>query len=429
MLKSYQELEKKLNNLIGEVKFTPNSNLKLERITQLLAILGNPQSKFPSIHVGGTSGKGSTSVTIASILKEAGYKTGLHTSPYLQIINEGFQINGQMTSATKLLKILNKITPAIEEVAKTNPFGKPSYFETKVAIAFSLFAEEQVDVAVIEVGLGGKLDATNVLQSQVAVLTNVGLDHTEILGDTIEKIITDKAEIIKKNQIVISGVLQPSAQKIVSNKTKKVNAKLLQLGKDFYVNEKLVTGMSGHFQKVNATCAIQAAQAFTKNKLTKKQIELGVKKAKLIGRMEIVKKNPLVILDGAHNPDKMKALTTSLKTAYPNKKWLTVVAFKGDKDADKMLTMLGENSNTIIATEFKGNPMWDSYQAEELIKKIKNLKLKTKTFIEKEPLQAVEKALKISKNDTEAIILVTGSLYLIGNTRFYWYPMEKLIKN
>ena len=426
-MENYKKLKKQLDGLIGKIKFSPNSNLKLERIIHLLKILDNPQDKFSSIHVGGTSGKGSTSTMISYIFQEAGYKTGLHVSPYLQVINEDFQINNSLVSSSKLLKLMDKVMPAIEQVAKESPFGKPSYFEAKVALAFLLFAEEKVDIAIIEVGLGGRLDATNVLNSKVAVLTNVGLDHTAILGNTIEKIITDKAGIIKPNQIVISGVTQPSAKKIVADKAQKTGAKLLQYNQDFQIIPNLEIGMLGDFQQVNAACAVEAVQAFSNQKVTDQQIKTGIEKAKIPGRMEIIQENPLVILDGAHNQDKMTALVTSLKKKYPDKKWLTVVAFKEDKDADEMLRILAQNSETIIATEFHGTPLWGSYKVEEIEKKITIQNPSIEVLLNSNPIEAVNKALELAKNKENTLVLVTGSLYLIGNVRKYWYPIEELL--
>ena len=427
-MEDYKKLKKQLDGLIGKIKFNPNSNLRLERITSLLELLGNPQDKFLSIHVGGTSGKGSTSTIISYILTEAGYKTGLHISPYLQVINEGFQINNSLVSSSRLLELMKKIMPAVEEVERKSSFGKPSYFEVKIAIAFSLFAEGKVDVAVVEVGLGGKLDATNVLNSKVAVLTNVGLDHTSILGNTIEEIISDKAEIIKPNQIVVSGVTQLSAQQIVANKAKEVGAKLFQYNLDFKTIKNLEIGMNGDFQRINAACAIAAAQAFSDKKITDKQIASGIKKAKIPGRMEVVQKNPIVILDGAHNKDKMMALTTSLRKKYPKKKWISVVSFKEDKDADTMLEMLSENSEIIIATEFHGNPLWGPYKAEEISERIKKKNLPVEVIINKNSINSVKKAIEIAKNKKDALVLITGSLYLVGSVRDYWHPIKELIE-
>jgi dihydrofolate synthase / folylpolyglutamate synthase len=198
-------LYRKLESDLKSLDTRPQLSLKLERITHLLDLLGNPHNSFPSIHVAGTSGKGSTSIMLASILSEFGNKAGLFLSPYLQILNESYQINNRLVATSLLAEVFENIKPAIEQVAEENPFGRPSIFEAQVALAFCLFQQENVDVAVIEVGLGGTLDATNVIQAQVAVVTNIGLDHTEYLGKTIEEIAHHKAGIIKSNRTEFRG--------------------------------------------------------------------------------------------------------------------------------------------------------------------------------------------------------------------------------
>ena len=208
-------------------------DMRLDRISHLVNLLGNPQNSFPSIHIGGTSGKGSTATMTASILAAAGYKTGLFLSPQLQVINECYQIDNRMVATSRLAEVFATIKPAIQQVADENPFGQPSSFEAQVALAFCLFQQEIVDAAIIEVGLGGTFDATNVLRAQVAVLTNIGLDHTEILGETIEQIAHDKAGIIKPGQIVVSGLTQPSTQQIIAERCAAQGAALWQSGRTF----------------------------------------------------------------------------------------------------------------------------------------------------------------------------------------------------
>ena len=182
-IEQYDALEARIASLIPKFRFSRDVNLKLERITHLLNLLDNPQQQFRSIHVGGTSGKGSTATMIASMLKKAGYKTGLHTSPNLQILNERHQIDGRVAPTSELLAIMEEIWPVIQQVGDDLPqFGLPSYFETQFAIGCMWFVRNQIDVAVVEVGVGGTLDATNVLRPEVAVITSVGLDHVGSAG-------------------------------------------------------------------------------------------------------------------------------------------------------------------------------------------------------------------------------------------------------
>jgi dihydrofolate synthase/folylpolyglutamate synthase len=438
-LEQYEELTLELNSLIGPILFSKDINLKLERITHLLNLLGNPQNSYPSIHVGGTSGKGSTSTIIASILRQAGYKTGLHTSPHLQILNERFQINNRIIPTTKLLTCYKKIKPAIQEVARENPFGPPSNFEAQVALAFELFKDEQIDIAVVEVGLGGTLDATNVLKANIAVLTNVGLDHTDVLGDTIELIAQDKAGIIKPGQCVISGLTQPSTRKIVEDRCKSKQATLWQLNHHFMIETdeetsftvkfpdrvygNLHLGLLGDFQVNNAACAVAAVHAFYQH-IPISAIRDGISQANLPGRMEIIQNNPTVVLDGAHNPDKMSAASKAVAKYFPNKERIVVFALKSGKAYPDVLPFVVENTKTLIITTFS-TELWHPFDPAILAKAAKRLNPDLDISIEPDPIQAIQLALSIANK--EDLIWVTGSLYLVGNVRNYWYPMEVLI--
>jgi dihydrofolate synthase/folylpolyglutamate synthase len=441
ILELYKGLERDLGALIGPVPFSSDINLRLERIRHLLTLLGDPHLTFPSIHVGGTSGKGSTATIIATILKEAGYKTGLHTSPHLQILNERHQINGQIVSTSRLGELFSEMKPAIAKVAAENPFGSPSYFEAQVALAFYLFQQAQVDVTVIEVGLGGTLDATNVLNSDVVVLTNVGLDHTAVLGENIEAIIRDKAGIIKSGQVVISGVRQQTARDIVAQRCQTEKAELWQIGRDFhyevqndrsfsistplqtYTNLKL--SMKGDFQFENAACAVAAVQALPGFDVTEEAIRTGVLQAQIPGRMEIIQTAPTVILDGAHNPEKMKASNQAIDDYFGNKCRLVVLSLKSDKAASDVLPYIVNGADLLILTKFHLAGLWEPMNPETLAQLSTRVVPDLDIRIEPDPILAFEQALLEAKPDD--IIWVTGSLYLVGNIREYWYPSTDLI--
>jgi dihydrofolate synthase/folylpolyglutamate synthase len=439
-VREYQELKHEFNRLIGPVHFDKNINLKLERITHLLDLIGNPHNSFPSIHISGTSGKGSTASMAARILSFAGYKTGLHISPHLQIINERFQINGKMVDSHKLLNLFNKLKPAIAEVAEKNPFGQPSYFEVQVALAFSLFKEEGVDIAVVEVGLGGKLDATNVLNAQVAVITNIGLDHTHILGDTVELIAQDKSGIIKPGQYVISGATQPTTKQIIADRCKSQNAILWQFGEQINLkngkdDEKfslttpgrvytdLQITVPGNFQVKNAACALAAVHAFDPS-IPDSTIQESLNSFFIPGRMEIVQVEPTIILDGAHNPNKIKAASDALQKHFPDKKRIVIFALKKGKAYKDVLALIVENTETIIITEFV-TELWDPYEPEFLKNEAKKIKPDLDIRIQQDSASALDLAKSLANQDD--IILVTGSLYLVGNMRFHWFPLEKIL--
>lgn len=441
LLARYRALEDDFATLIGPVKFNIDTNMKLERIRHLLALLGNPHHDFPSIHIGGTSGKGSTSTMIASILTQAGYKTGLHLSPHLQVVNERYQINNRLVATTKLAEVYESMKPAIEQVARENSLGRPTYFEVQTALAFCLFHREQVDVAVVEVGLGGTFDATNVLPAQVAVLTSIGLDHTEILGDTIELIATDKAGIIKSGQIVVSGVSQPSTQHIVAERCVTQGASLWQLGQAFtyqYEEERkifsvsladrnyidLSLGMQGAFQAANAACAIAAAYAFS-NGISEPALREGLKRAIVPGRMEIVQQQPTVILDGAHNPDKMQAAAQAIVANYTRQRKIVVLALKSDKAYKDILPYIVSSVDVLLVTTFTTKGLWEPIDPNILAMAAREMSSDLDVRIVSDPLQAVESALAIATRDD--VVWITGSLYLIGDVREYWYPYNELL--
>ena len=217
MFSKFKEANEYLETLIPK-EFKSTESLKLERINYLLKLLGNPHQKIKTIHIGGTSGKGSTAYFLSQILTRQRYKTGLHVSPHLQTIRERMQINDELISEGEFVKEMTRIKPLVEKTGSDLGLGKPTYFETTVAIAFDYFAQEKVDIAVIEVGLGGRLDATNVTHPLISIITNVDLDHTEILGNTVEKIAKDKSGIIKKDVPIISATRKLAVKTIIAKK-------------------------------------------------------------------------------------------------------------------------------------------------------------------------------------------------------------------
>ena len=439
-LKLYTQLTQTLNHQIYPIQFSKDINLKLERIHHLLELVDHPQKSYPTIHVGGTSGKGSTATMISSILTAAGYKTGLHTSPHLQIINEGYQINNQIVPTIKLNTLLKELQPAIQEVELKNPFGSPSYFEVQVALALYLFMEEKVDVAVVEVGLGGTLDATNVIDAKIAVLTNIGLDHTDILGNTIELIAQDKAGIIKTNQIVISGLTQPSTQKIITERANEKGAEVWQFNQEITVNyptkeegfsivlpdkvySNLHTNMIGDFQVKNAACAVAAVHAFDSS-IPESFFLQGLNSVNIPGRMEIMQENPTVLLDGAHNTDKILAASSAVSDLFAEKKRIVIFALKKGKKYKEIIPQIVKNATILITTSFS-TELWNPFNPEKLAVCARKLDPHLEIHIKPDPLIALDTAFNLSNpND---LIWVTGSLYLVGNIRNYWHPPIELL--
>jgi len=450
--------------LIYLEKYIPRPQAKfpgligLKRIEKLLSILGAPHLSYPTIHVGGTSGKGSTATFIASILATE-YKVGLYTSPHLMKVNERIKIirkvksqNAKVKSTIQnskifhtldisdrnFIRVLNLLVPLIAEMDNTK-YGPPSYFEIITAMAFLYFRTQKVDIAVIEVGLGGRYDATNVVKPLVAVLTNVGLDHTEVLGNTVEEIALDKVGIIKKNIHVVTGVTQPSVKKIVRSKCSETNSQLLLLNRNFSYKVKkidlngsvfdyrgsseyqnLKTGLVGEHQIRNASLAIKTIKQLSiiNYQFTIGEIRQGLRNAYVSARFEIHNRKPLVIIDGAHNQDKMKALVKAVKVIYPGKKITVILAIKSDKNAKDILRELVKISQRIILTQYRlrtdvGDTV--SHDPNLLSKIVKEIDPAIDIMKIKSPLEALRYAsFHVSSRD---LILVTGSLYLIGEIK------------
>lgn len=440
IIKTYQELEGSLQQLIGKQKFSAPINLRLERIAHLLDLMGNPQRAFPSIHVGGTSGKGSTATMISHILTAAGYKTGLHLSPHLQILNERHQINNQVAPTSQLARLFREMQPAIETVAAENPYGKPGYFEAQFALALALFRAEKVDFAVVEVGLGGSRDATNVLPASVSVLTSVGLDHTEILGDTLEAIAWDKAGIIKPGQTVICGFQTEATREIVREKCEQERAQLLLLNQDFqgdFASEGMTlqtpsgiltgikAGLRGQFQAANAACAVAAVQALPNVTVSESAIRRGLENTRIPGRLEVIQQNPTILLDGAHNPDKMKLTAELVRQQFALSRQITVVAFKSDKDVAGVLAHVLKHTDRLIVSAFKAKGLWQPMPPEKIAAIAHARAPELEIQISPEPLEAVQLALAAATpND---LVWFTGSLYFVGDVREFWYPRVQLI--
>ena len=369
-------------------------NLGLERITYLLEKLGNPHLKFKSIHVAGTNGKGSTCAMIASILKEAGYKVGLYTSPHLFDYTERIKVNGKDISRKEFrrgLAVVGKI--AKEPRLSVSGSGIPTIFEVLTAVAFWYFAKRKVDYVVAEVGLGGRLDATNVLAPQVSVITNIDLEHTEILGKTLAKIAGEKAAIIKPGVPVVTAETKKEALNVLIGAAKKNQSVLVQVenGKSRIDNRKSKTvnrniPLIGIHQQLNAACAI-AAVRLSGAKVTKRQLRKGLQQAKWPARFQIVSKKPLVIVDGAHNPAGARVLTATLKKLYPKTKFTVIYGCQKTKDFKGCLKHLKPVIARLIKTR-SSHP-----EASEGI----SLKQAFERWDKKEPL------------------LITGSLFLVAD--------------
>ena len=327
------------------------TNWDLRRVEALLARLGNPHLKSKSVHIAGSKGKGSTAAMIASVLTKAGYTTGLFTSPHLHFYNERIRVNNRLISNDEIAELIARIKPEVEAVNKEAAYGKLTTFEVTTALGFSYFTQKKSDFQVIEVGLGGRLDATNVLQPEVCLITPISYEHTDLLGNTLTAIATEKSGIIKKGSVVVSSTQANEADTAIALACQKLGAKLIRVGQDityeglefddwrqsFIVNGrlgkyKLTIPLLGQYQLVNAATAIGALEVLIEkgNKISLKSIVQGMKEVNWEGRLQVLNRHPLVVVDGAHNRDSAQKLRQSLEQYFNFDRAILIVGMSSD---------------------------------------------------------------------------------------------------
>lgn len=409
----------------------------LERMRSLCNRMGNPQLAFPSIHITGTNGKTTTARAAASILEVKGKRTGRYISPHLQSVTERICVDGRLIPDADFASCMRELIPLVE--ATNAETGDPlSYFEISTALAFQYFANRNVDVAVIEVGMGGVWDATNLVRSQVAVITNVGLDHAAELGTEKTSIAAEKVGIIKPDSTVITAEVDPVILKMVREKCEAERAELRVLGRDFKVlynvsygvgsgkigqvfgmrgllrqYDQLYLPLLGEFHINNAACAVAAVEAFLGNRknLSPEDVEKGLSRMASPGRLEVVAFDPVLILDGAHNPDGASKLAAVLENDLDFENLFLVVGILEDKDYAEMLDILVPLADTVIVTR-SNNPR--AAPAETLRRLVED-KFKKQC----ETVGTIPEAIKRAKTlaSVSDLICVTGSLYTVGEAR------------
>jgi dihydrofolate synthase/folylpolyglutamate synthase len=341
----------------------------IKRIERLLARLHNPHLYARSVHVAGTKGKGSTSAMVASILKHAGYKTGLYTSPHLLSYTERIQVNGQPITEEDWARLTELIQPHVEAENALGDLGQLTTFEIFTAMAFLHFARVKADWQVMEVGLGGRLDATNVLKPQVCVITSISYDHMDVLGDTLAKIAREKSGIIKPGAVVVSAPQFPEAMEVIENMCREKNVRLIKVGRDVtwelrnFTTEgqsfrikglkaeyDLYIPLLGQHQVENAANAVTVVEVIREKgaKITSKNIAEGLAKVNWPGRLQILRKKPWIIVDGAHNAYSMLRLGEALKVYFNYDMAKLILGFGGDKDIAGMAAEAVKMTDDII---------------------------------------------------------------------------------
>ncbi len=403
------------------------SRLDLTRIKKLCSLLGEPQKKSRFVHVAGTNGKGSTSVFLANILIKAGYKTGLFTSPFLYDFNERIQIDDTPISDHALLSVMEQVVAATEKMCQEG-FEHPTEFELITAAAFLYFAQEQCDIVVLEVGLGGALDSTNVIEAPlVSVITSISFDHMEYLGNTLTEIAKNKCGIIKKGCPVVSYPYQDQEVLSVIKETAKgqgsplliADVEDLQIVKIsflgnrfFYHGIEYTTTMIGAYQIYNAITAINASETLQKQgyQITRNHIQNGLEAAKWPARFDVLHEAPMVIADGSHNEDGMRAFVATAKQCLGEKKAICVFGMLKDKAYESCLKLLSTVSDTIVVTEVD-SPRKETAENLGVVSK----RYFSKVYICPDNKKAMEKASVLAA--PEDVIFALGSLYMMKNMK------------
>ena len=399
----------------------------LDRIKKLLSLMGNPQDKLKFVHVAGTNGKGSSCAMISSVLVQAGYKTGLFISPFITDFRERIQINGEMISKDCLANAVEKTYPLLQKLEKEDCII--TEFEYVMALEFYIHFKENCDVVVLETGLGGLYDCTNVILPPLcSVITTIGLDHTAVLGNTIEEIALQKCGIIKKNSPVITSNQDKRAIEIIRKTAEENNSKLIEsnsvdfenisqslFGTNFtYKGIGINLPLIGEHQIENAKTAMATIEVLKKSfNITDENIAQGFAKAVNPARFEVLSKNPLIILDGAHNPNGIEALKNALNTHIKEIKPVCIMGMLSDKDSKSSVKILERMFSTIFTVPVD-NPR--SLSADEL--KAECVDYFENVISCENPFQAFDKALTLSKKQ-QLPIIICGSLYLAGEIRPY----------
>jgi dihydrofolate synthase / folylpolyglutamate synthase len=423
------DYEAAMDYINSSIKF--GSNYGLSRTEKILELLGNPHKKLKCIHVAGTNGKGSTTAMISGILINAGYKVGMYTSPYLEEFEERIQINGHNIEKEKLSSILTEVSIAVSQVISLG-YDHPTEFEIITCTAFLYFCKENVEVAVIEVGLGGRLDSTNVIVPIISVITSISYDHMQILGDTLEKIAFEKAGIIKPGIPVVLYPQEEESLNVFEKVSRNRGSRLIKVEKDcvdfigiYDFNQRLRIQTSrefydielsllGEHQKLNCATAIYTIEELQNIKfnITKDNIKNALKNIKWPGRLEIFnsERKPLVVIDGAHNIDGIKKLEESIIKYFKYCKIILILGILADKQVEEMIKTIVPLAAKVITV----TPHSDRAQlCHEL-----------KTVVEQvqpncEAIEDYELAFKkgISYCSDDDILLISGSLYMVGDMR------------
>lgn len=457
IIERYHEATTRLDTLIeatpaprdtSRAAVRQRAGVRMNRLHRFLQHLGNPHQGYPIVHVGGTSGKGSTSTAIAAILTAAGYTTGLHTSPYLQTPLEKLQLNGMLIAPDTYVSLVDR---ALAEHDRWTAGGEPSltYGEIWFTLTALFFESSRVDVAVLEVGAGGRFDLTNVISPALSVITSIGIDHTNTLGNTIEDIAWHKAGIVKPGIPALTAVTNPVALGIITDEARHQGSGLRVLDPDAAMRDvttgidgtawtdvatgvRYHTGLRGRFQARNGATALAAVETLTSAtglSIPERATHEGLATARIPGRAELVIDDVPILLDGAHNIEKIQALTADVRDLAPvsgNGRRVAVLGVLEAKQAADMIRSLVPVVDVLVTTSPQVLAK-EAKLAASLAEHARAAGFPGDVIIEPDPPKAMDRACEIVRADQGDAILVTGSLYLVGNIRERWFTEDDIV--
>ena len=430
-LDSYADVTAFLNRFTDYERMTrvrTGPPLGLGRIRRLLETTGNPHLRLRSIHVAGTKGKGSTCAMAAAILRQAGHKVGLYTSPHLLSPRERIQIDGEWISEQQVVELMNVMHPYLTETRSDGELYAPTFFEIYTALAFLHFEREGVDFAVFEVGLGGRLDATNVVQPLAAAITPIGYDHMDKLGDTLDQIAFEKAGIVKPGVPVISAPQEPEAAAVIERVCARREAPLRAFGRDIHLTSSgdtfdlrtwrrehrgLTVPLPGAHQRENAATAVGIIDALSEQgiEISEDAVRDGLRSLTLSGRIEVVAERPTVIIDCAHTVESARVLTRTLAESFPRRRLVLVVSIASDKDVAGFLRTVVPCADEVVLTTMN-NPR--SSQPAALLETVREFS-RVECICEPDTARAI--GIGRDRTGPDDLLLITGSLYLAGEAK------------
>lgn len=465
MTRTFDTYEQAIEFVFGRINYErinsdsyTSDDFKLDRMKTLLGLLGDLQDRLPAVHIAGTKGKGSTAIMVSEILKAAGYRVGLFTSPHIEVYEERIRVDGHSPTPAQLVDLINRIQYAVTTMDGMPGPMAPTFFEITTALAWMHFADSSCDVAVLEVGLGGRLDSTNLCQPEVSVITSISRDHTRLLGTELEQIAAEKAGIVKNGVPVVSGVTSPEANQVIERICRDARATRFQINSDFrwYGNRnpaidvresasnivqsvasrqlsprlppadtitvetpwrnfpQVSIPLNGTHQKHNAAVAVMTAEVLNRQgrPIPETAVRAGLLAVRWPARIELLMTNPTVIIDAAHNWESMNALLRTLDESYPARRRTLIFATTRDKDISGMLRLALPKFDTVIITQYMNNPR--AVPTEHLHRLVRSISSRL-VHIAADPSTAWKLARHLST--PEDLICIAGSFFIAAEMR------------